>query len=59
MDIWDEKKIVKKSFLQTSREGKKKEHQLEKRLHIGVTQKIKRIRKYSSTLVKKNYKNTC
>ena len=24
MDIWDEKKIVKKSFLQTLRDGKKK-----------------------------------
>ena len=24
LDIWDEKKVVKKSFLQTLREGKKK-----------------------------------
>ena len=53
MDIWDEKKIVKKSFLQTLREGKKKEHQLEKAPHWSYSKKIKRIRKYSSTLVKK------
>ena len=41
MDIWDEKKNVKKSFLQKLREGKKKEHQLEKAPHWSYSKKSK------------------
>ena len=51
MDIWDEKNC-QKSFLQTLREGKKRAS-IRKGSTLELLKKIKRIRKYSSTLVKK------
>ena len=41
MDIWDEKKIVKQSFLQRLREGEKKEHLFEKAPHWSYSKKSK------------------
>jgi hypothetical protein len=41
MDIWDEKKVVKKSFLQTLREGKKKDDDNVKAPHWEYSKKSK------------------
>ena len=41
IDIWDEKKIIKKSFLQKLREGKKKDDNLKKGPHWEFSKKSK------------------
>ena len=41
LDIWDEKKIVKKSFLQSLREGRNKEKELDKAPHWSYSKKSK------------------
>ena len=41
LDIWDEKKVVKKSFLQSLREGRNKEKVLDKAPHWSYSKKSK------------------
>ena len=41
IDIWDEKKVIKKGFLQTLREGKKKDDDNEKAPHWEYSKKSK------------------
>ena len=57
LDIWDNKKIVKKSFLQIPRERRKKMSELDKAPHWSYSKKSK---EYVNIhlLWSKNYKNS-
>ena len=53
LDIWEKEKVVKKSFLQILREGKKKRMTKMKKPTLGIFKEIKRICKCSFVMVKK------